>query len=46
MAQPFCRDDQLGLSLLTREQLEKEEQSKIEKTAQQNWSLTPQLKVS
>ncbi|XP_033210261.1 general transcription and DNA repair factor IIH helicase subunit XPD [Belonocnema kinseyi] len=36
MAQPFTREDQLGLSLLTREQLEKEETSKIEKKAQQN----------
>ncbi|XP_066589764.1 general transcription and DNA repair factor IIH helicase subunit XPD isoform X1 [Prorops nasuta] len=35
MAQPFSREDQLGLSLLTREQLEKEETSKIEKKAQQ-----------
>ncbi|XP_046751476.1 general transcription and DNA repair factor IIH helicase subunit XPD isoform X1 [Diprion similis] len=36
MAQPFTREDQLGLSLLTREQLEKEEASKFEKQAQQN----------
>ncbi|KAG7198223.1 hypothetical protein KM043_005630 [Ampulex compressa] len=36
MAQPFTREDQLGLSLLTREQLEKEEASKIEQQAQQN----------
>lgn len=36
MAQPFTREDQLGLSLLTREQLEKEEASKIEEKAQQN----------
>lgn len=36
MAQPFTREDQLGLSLLTREQLEKEEISKLEKKAQQN----------
>lgn len=36
MAQPFTREDQLGLSLLTREQLEKEEAGKIEAQAQQN----------
>ncbi|XP_015599647.1 general transcription and DNA repair factor IIH helicase subunit XPD [Cephus cinctus] len=36
MAQPFTREDQLGLSLLTKEQLEKEEASKIEEQAQQN----------
>ncbi|KAI4482559.1 hypothetical protein M0804_008412 [Polistes exclamans] len=36
MAQPFTRENQLGLSLLTREQLEKEEASKIEQKAQQN----------
>ncbi|XP_043508237.1 general transcription and DNA repair factor IIH helicase subunit XPD [Frieseomelitta varia] len=36
MAQPFTRENQLGLSLLTREQLEKEEYSKIEQKAQQN----------
>ncbi|XP_043484006.1 general transcription and DNA repair factor IIH helicase subunit XPD [Leptopilina heterotoma] len=36
MAQSFTREDQLGLSLLTREQLEKEEISKIEEKAQQN----------
>ncbi|CAL7936539.1 unnamed protein product [Xylocopa violacea] len=36
MAQPFTRENQLGLSLLTREQLEKEEYSKIEAKAQQN----------
>lgn len=36
MAQPFTREDQLGLSLLTKEQLEKEEASKIERKAQQN----------
>jgi len=36
MAQPFTRENQLGLSLLTREQLEKEEAAKIEKKAQQN----------
>ncbi|XP_043282259.1 general transcription and DNA repair factor IIH helicase subunit XPD [Venturia canescens] len=36
MAQPFSREDQLGLSLLTREQLEKEETSKIQQSAQQN----------
>lgn len=36
MAQPFTRENQLGLSLLTREQLEKEESSKIEEKAQQN----------
>ncbi|XP_076761097.1 general transcription and DNA repair factor IIH helicase subunit XPD [Xylocopa sonorina] len=36
MAQPFTRENQLGLSLLTREQLEKEEYSKIEEKAQQN----------
>ncbi|XP_031835490.1 general transcription and DNA repair factor IIH helicase subunit XPD isoform X1 [Nomia melanderi] len=36
MAQPFTRENQLGFSLLTREQLEKEEYSKIEQQAQQN----------
>ena len=36
MAQPFTRENQLGLSLLTREQLEKEEYGKIEEQAQQN----------
>ncbi|KOC61277.1 TFIIH basal transcription factor complex helicase XPD subunit, partial [Habropoda laboriosa] len=36
MAQPFTRENQLGLSLLTREQLEKEEYGKIEQKAQQN----------
>lgn len=36
MAQPFSREDQLGLSLLTKEQLEKEEASKFERQAQQN----------
>lgn len=36
MAQPFTREDQLGVSLLTLEQLQNEEQSKIEKQAQQN----------
>ncbi|XP_012277537.1 TFIIH basal transcription factor complex helicase XPD subunit isoform X2 [Orussus abietinus] len=36
MAQPFTRENQLGLSLLTREQLEKEEAGKIERDAQQN----------
>lgn len=36
MAQPFTRENQLGLSLLTREQLEKEEAAKIEQKAQQN----------
>ncbi|XP_076676162.1 general transcription and DNA repair factor IIH helicase subunit XPD isoform X2 [Andrena cerasifolii] len=36
MAQPFTRENQLGLSLLTREQLEKDEYGKIEQTAQQN----------
>lgn len=36
MAQPFTRENQLGLSLLTREQLEKEETAKIEQKAQQN----------
>lgn len=35
MAQPFTREDQLGVSLLTLEQLQNEEQSKIEKQAQQ-----------
>ncbi|KMQ96493.1 tfiih basal transcription factor complex helicase xpd subunit [Lasius niger] len=35
MAQPFTRENQLGLSLLTREQLEKEEAGKIEQKAQQ-----------
>lgn len=35
MAQPFTRENQLGLSLLTREQLEKEEAAKIEQKAQQ-----------
>ncbi|XP_022909302.1 general transcription and DNA repair factor IIH helicase subunit XPD [Onthophagus taurus] len=36
MAQPFTREDQLGVSLLTLEQLESMEASKIEKQAQQN----------
>ncbi|XP_006620786.1 general transcription and DNA repair factor IIH helicase subunit XPD [Apis dorsata] len=36
MAQPFTRENQLGLSLLTREQLEKEEYGKIKQKAQQN----------
>ncbi|XP_076236941.1 general transcription and DNA repair factor IIH helicase subunit XPD [Calliopsis andreniformis] len=36
MAQPFTRENQLGLSLLTREQLEKEGYGKIEEQAQQN----------
>lgn len=36
MAQPFTRENQLGLSLLTREQLEKDEYGKIEEQAQQN----------
>ncbi|XP_034940132.1 general transcription and DNA repair factor IIH helicase subunit XPD [Chelonus insularis] len=36
MAQPFSREDQLGLSLLTKEQLEKEESSKIQEKAAQN----------
>jgi DNA excision repair protein ERCC-2 len=36
MAQPFSREDQLGLSLLTLEQLKSKEQAKIEQQAQQN----------
>ncbi|XP_053973267.1 general transcription and DNA repair factor IIH helicase subunit XPD [Hylaeus volcanicus] len=36
MAQPFTRENQLGLSLLTREQLEKEGYRKIEEKSQQN----------
>ena len=36
MAQPFSREDQLGLSLLTLEQLQNREQAKIEEQAQQN----------
>ncbi|XP_015429022.1 PREDICTED: TFIIH basal transcription factor complex helicase XPD subunit [Dufourea novaeangliae] len=36
MAQPFTRENQLGLSLLTREQLENTEYRKIEEKAQQN----------
>ncbi|XP_057323789.1 general transcription and DNA repair factor IIH helicase subunit XPD [Microplitis mediator] len=36
MAQPFSREDQLGLSLLTKEQVEKKEAKKIEEQAQQN----------
>lgn len=36
MAQPFSREDQLGLSLLTLEQLQNKEQAKIEEQAQQN----------
>ncbi|XP_058793848.1 general transcription and DNA repair factor IIH helicase subunit XPD isoform X1 [Phymastichus coffea] len=36
MAQPFSREDQLGLSLLTLEQLQEKEQEKIEEQAQQN----------
>lgn len=35
MAQPFTREDQLGVSLLTLEQLQNLEASKIEKQAQQ-----------
>lgn len=35
MAQPFTREDQLGVSLLTLEQLQKEA-NKIEKQAQQS----------
>ena len=36
MAQPFTREDQLGVSLLTLQQLQSEEQqSKIEKSALQ-----------
>lgn len=34
MAQPFTREDQLGTSLLTLEQLEKTEQEKLERQAQ------------
>lgn len=36
MAQPFTREDQLGVSLLTLEQLEKTEQEKLERQAQGN----------
>lgn len=36
MAQPFTREDQLGVSLLTLEQLQNMEASKIEQQAQQN----------
>jgi DNA excision repair protein ERCC-2 len=36
MAQPFTRENQLGLSLLTKEQLEKEEAIRIEEKTQQN----------
>ncbi|XP_063995141.1 general transcription and DNA repair factor IIH helicase subunit XPD [Diachasmimorpha longicaudata] len=36
MAQPFNREDQLGLSLLTKEQLEKDLNNKIQEKAQQN----------
>lgn len=36
MAQPFTREDQLGTSLLTLEQLEKTEQEKLERQAQGN----------
>ena len=34
MAQPFSRQDQLGLSLLTIDQLQSKEQEKIEKQRQ------------
>lgn len=36
MAQPFTREDQLGVSLLTLEQLENLESEKIQAQAQQN----------
>lgn len=36
MAQPFTREDQLGVSLLTLEQLENLEQNKIHQQAQQS----------
>lgn len=36
MAQSFTREDQLGVSLLTLEQLQNMEASKIEKQAQQS----------
>jgi DNA excision repair protein ERCC-2 len=36
MAQPFTREDQLGVSLLTLEQLQNLEASKIQEQAQQN----------
>ena len=39
MAQPFTREDQLGVSLLTIEQLQTEEmQEKIQKKAHQGWN--------
>lgn len=34
MAQPFTREDQLGVSLLTLEQLQSMEKDKLEKQAQ------------
>lgn len=34
MAQPFTREDQLGVSLLTLEQLENSEKEKLERQAQ------------
>ena len=39
MAQPFSREDQLGISLLTLEQLQSEEmQKKIQQRAQAAWT--------
>ena len=39
MAQPFTREDQLGISLLSIEQLETEEmQKKIQDKVQQGWT--------
>ena len=39
MAQPFSREDQLGISLLTLEQLQSEEmQKKIQQQAQAAWT--------
>ena len=40
MAQPFTREDQLGVSLLTIEQLETQEmQDKIQQKVQQDWNI-------
>lgn len=43
MAQPFTREDQLGTSLLTLEQLEKTEQEKLEKQAQGNSNVNGEM---
>lgn len=43
MAQPFTREDQLGTSLLTLDQLEKMEQEKLEKQAQGNSNVNGEM---